>query len=282
MLKGNLKMSGLFKMPNALFNQKLSATAYRVAAALYSCQSRYVVDGKRCISVTQKRLAETCGLTDRPAVSKAVTELHKKGLIAAVRRTRGAAGLPGNYEYILDERIFKGGYFFVQRNIFKQNLSTAQMRMYLYFCKCVLSNSRKCWNSFNDISQALGIKRENAIKDIQSLIKLRLIRRSRIKNDNNTYSDNHYNIIYIPDFKIAIRKKPKRQKRKNAFPSVLSKTISHTKKIDLLSEIILQYLNLLVKGFEKSFLSFLKNFKKLRSKYNLFLPRGSPNRQTTL
>jgi predicted transcriptional regulator len=100
-------------------------------------------------------------------------------------------------------------YFFVDRKIFKHKLTSAQFRMYLFFCKAANPSNKRCWNSFNDIANALGIKRTVVVKTVKELISMKLIRKYRIKKSDGSFSDNHYKVIPLQyTYKFRKRKRP--------------------------------------------------------------------------
>lgn len=183
----------LFKLPNNIFCSGLNATEITVLAVMYSLRSRSIYKGKKYIKINQKTIAKICGFKTTVTVSKAIDKLCRIGYIERISRYYDDAHKLGAYVYTIP--VVRGRYFFVSRKIFKCNLTVAQMRMYLYFCKCSESHSKRFWNSYNDICQELNLKRSAVIKTISELLKLRLIKRYRVRKKDGSYSDNHYKVL---------------------------------------------------------------------------------------
>ena len=104
---------------------------------------------------------------------------------------------PKNFFHV-DVPVLRRDYFFINRRIFKLDLTSAQTRMYLFFCKCSESRSKRFWNSYNDIiCRSLKLKRSAVIKTISELLILGLIKKYRIRKKDGSFSDNHYRIISL-------------------------------------------------------------------------------------
>ena len=71
------------------------------------------------------------------------------------------------------------------------------MLVYLFLCKSFSTVLHDCWNSYNDISAQIGMKRESVIQTIRELVELGLIVRMqrRSKENRRVYVDNHYSIV---------------------------------------------------------------------------------------
>lgn len=230
----------LFKMPNSVFKAKLSATEITVLAGIYSlrCHSISISCGKKYIKVGQKTIASICGLTS-PTVAKAMTKLWEYGYVLEIRRYFVDEHRLGKYVYTLPILTKREGYFFVDRSIFKKNLKPAQMRMYLFCCKCADSRTKQFWHSYNDISNALGIKRSSVIQTISELIKMGVINRYKVTKKDGSYADNYYQINTI------ILNKPKIHRHKRRCRVFAS--LSTFKKLSI--KIILKHIDLFVKRF---------------------------------
>ena len=207
----------LFKMPNRVFDAPLSANELRVLAVVYSLRSRCIRNGKKLVSVNQKTIASLSGLKTTKAVSNAMNTLCRLGFIE--RRDR----------YVYTIPVIKGrDFFFVNRKYLKLKLTAAQTRMYLYFCKCADSRSKRFWNSYNDICLTLNLKRSAVIKTVSELIHLGLIKKYSVKKKDGSYSDNHYKVIAL---------KPPRIRRKRKRRSRLALDFSHAKNTCVYSSI---------------------------------------------
>ena len=76
-------------------------------------------------------------------------------------------------------------------------LTPRQMLVYLFLCKSFSTVLHDCWNSYNDISAQIGMKRESVIQTIRELVELGMIVRMqrRSKENRRVYVDNHYSIV---------------------------------------------------------------------------------------
>ena len=197
----------LFKMPNNIFGGKLSAGEIKVLAALYSLRSKSIYRGQKYIKVNQATIACICGFSSTRTVSSAIAKLSLYGYIRAIRHYYADYHKLDAYVYTLP--VLRKNYFFVDRKIFKYKLTSAQFRMYLFFCKAANSSNKRCWNSFNDIATALQIKRTAVIKTISELVTMKLIKKYKVKKSDGSFSDNHYKVITLK-YLYKFRKKRKR------------------------------------------------------------------------
>lgn len=195
----------LFKLPNSIFTVSLSATELRVMAVIYSLRSKSVYRGRKFIKINQKAIATICGFKSTVTVSKAVDTLCRYGYLRIERFYSDYKKL-GTYVYTIP--VLTRDYFFVQRSFLNYKLTAAQTRMYLFFCKCSESRSKRFWNSYNDICCLLNLKRSAVIKTISELIEIGLIKRYRVKKRDGSYSDNHYRINNLS--KRIIKRKKRR------------------------------------------------------------------------
>ena len=108
-------------------------------------------------------------------------------------------------------------------------LTSAQTRMYLFFCKCADSSSRWFWNSYNDICAALNLKRSAVIQTVKELCSIGLIKKRSIKKKDGSRSDNHYKVITIKLPRIKKRNGKGRSYFALSFPqlSIFIKTLSN-------------------------------------------------------
>ncbi|MCH5296050.1 MAG: helix-turn-helix domain-containing protein [Ruminococcus sp.] len=195
----------VFKMPNDIFEKHLTCSELTVLATVYSLRSRSIYQGNKYIKISQKSIAAICGFKSTATVSKAIEKLCLLGYITRINRYYDDYKKLGTNVYTIP--TVRGKYFFVSRQIFKYHLTTAQMRMYLFFCKCSDSRSKRFWNSYNDICQTLKLKRSAVIKTITELCDMGLIKKYRITKKDGSYSDNHYKVIKLLPPKRKIHKK---------------------------------------------------------------------------
>lgn len=201
----------LFKMPNDIFKAPLTATELMVLAAVYSLRSRSIHKGRKYVKVNQKTIATLCGLKTTVTVSNAINTLCRLGYIERIDRYYDDYKKLGSYVYTIP--VIRGrAFFFVNRRFFKYNLTAAQTRMYLYFCKCAESRSQRFWNSYNDICHELNLKRSAVIKTISELLDVGLIKRYRVRKKDGSYSDNHYRIVALKPPRRKIRRKKRRSR----------------------------------------------------------------------
>ena len=179
-------MQAYFKLGNDIFDCGLTPNELKVAVCLYSCVFR----GCYIIKIKQKTIAEKCCIKKLETVANIICSLQRKGIIQSVSRRQKANGLLGTYIYRL-KTIPSKGYFKVKRYILGK-LSNAQLRMYLFICRCLIPKKNDMWNSFNDIARALQIGRGKVISTINELVQLGFIRKLRILKSDGSYSDNHY------------------------------------------------------------------------------------------
>ena len=195
----------LFKMPNSIFIANLNTTQMKVLAALYSLRSRTIHNGKKYVRISQKALKKMCGIKSTRTISDAANALCRLGYIERIDRYYDDYKRLGTFVYTIP--VVSGrGFFFVSRRIFKYELSSAQLRMYLFFCKCADSGSGWFWNSYNDICAALRLKRSAVIQTVKELCCKGLIRKRSVKKKDGSCSDNHYKVVTL---------KPPRIKRRN-------------------------------------------------------------------
>lgn len=192
-------------MPNDVFEKNLTCSELTVLTAVYSLRSRSIYRGNKYIKISQKSIASICGFKSTVTVSRAIDKLCRLGYITRINRYYDDYKKLGTNIYTIP--TVRGKYFFVSRTIFKYHLTAAQMRMYLFFCKCSDSLSKQFWNSYNDICQALSLKRSAVIKTITELCDLGLIKKYRIVKKDGSYSDNHYKVIKLLPPKRKIHKK---------------------------------------------------------------------------
>ena len=167
------------------------------------------LDGRTTISVKQTTIAQKCGIKAVQTVSKVITLLAKKGLVEHLKRHTKRNGYKGTYVYTVKKLPTNDSFFFVDRSVFGQ-LVPRQMMIYLFLCKSHSIKLNESWNSYNDIADQTGMKRETIIETIAELESLKLIRRSKRKSKENrrVYVDNHYILIFY--VKGRIRKKGKK------------------------------------------------------------------------
>lgn len=253
---------GLFKMPNDIFG-KLTASEMRVLSALYSIRARSIYNGKKYIKVKQAVIARVCGFNSTKTISSAIDKLCLYGYIERISRNYMDYKKLDAYTYTIP--VLKKNYFFVDRQFFRCKLTSAQVRMYLFFCKSAVSANKTSWNSFNDIAQTLNVKRSSVIKTVQELVSMKLIRKTRVKKKDGSYSDNHYKVVALKFFKI---------KKKRHRKSVIATQYDVRSRYSIRVSCAKPYIFILIdkKGFVN----------RGYGCFNLFFNRGSPKFYATV
>ena len=187
-----------FKISNQIFSFRLNAQEMSVYAYLCSLPAtRYLIGGEKIISVKQSTITQKCRIKAVQTVAKIIARLAEKGLAEPVERSVKANRYKGTYSYSVKVLPTEKEYFFVDRYIFG-NLIPRQIMIYLFICKSYSPQLNDSWNSYNDISEQTGMKRETVIKTIRELSDMKFIVRCRRKAKTNkrVFVDNHYQIIF--------------------------------------------------------------------------------------
>ena len=130
----------LFKLPNSIFTADLTPMQFKVIAALYSLRSHSIYKGNKYIKISQKALKKICGIKSTQTISDAANALCRLGYIKRIDRYYDDYKKLGTYVYTLPV-VTGRDFFFVSRLFLKYELTAAQTRMYLFFCKCADSAS---------------------------------------------------------------------------------------------------------------------------------------------
>lgn len=187
----------VFKLSNSIFDLQLSASELTVYAYMCSLPSDYtMLDGASAVKVKQSTIAEKCGIKAVQTVAKVIASLTEKSLVEPIKRSVKRNGYKGTYMYKVKKLSTENSFFFVDRSVFGQ-LVPRQMMVYLFICKSFSSQLSDCWNSYNDIAEQTGMKRETVIQTVDELEAMKLIRKSKRKSRHNrrVYVDNHYVLI---------------------------------------------------------------------------------------
>ena len=247
----------LFRLPNFLFEYKLSSAETAVAAAMYSVHSAAGAGNTHIVKIKQQTVCELTGIKCLKTVSKAINVLADLGIIKWKKRSKKAnTDKLGAYKYGL--AAVKGTYTLVDRKIFKKGLKAAEIKMYLFICKCIDRQKQLCWNSYNDIAQKLSMSRSRVIELIRLLTSKGLIIAKRVKNKAGGDIDNHYKLA-------SLNKKVKIKKRK---PTVFTASLTFQ---NTFKNILVYYSKL------ANYICQEKN-KKFFYVFLIFFTRGSPKK----
>ena len=187
----------MFRLSNHIFELGLDVQELSVYAYLCSLPAAgFTLQGAAVISVKQRTIAANCGIKSPVTVAKAIDRLREKGLVDYLERNRKANGYHGTYCYAVAKQQTNSGYFMVDRRVFGM-LVPRQMLVYLFLCKSFSTVLQDCWNSYNDIAELIGMKREIVVQTVRELVGLDLIVRMqrRSKENRRVYVDNHYSIV---------------------------------------------------------------------------------------
>lgn len=195
----------LFKLSNKLFSMGLDAQEMSVYAYLCSLPATAkTLTGASIISVKQATIGQNCGIKSPTTVSRVIDRLSEKGLAEPLERTKKKAPKRGTYVYAVTQQSLNDGYFFAERRVFGQ-LVPRQMMIYLFMCKSYSPMLGRCWNSYNDIAEQTGMKRETVIQTVNELVAGHFITRMRRKAQDNrkVFVDNLYQIVRYMTGKIS-------------------------------------------------------------------------------
>lgn len=189
----------LFKLSNNIFSLGLSANETAVYAYLCSLPSiQDTLDERAAVKVKQSTIAQNCGIKSVQTVAKIISSLAEKGLAEPLKRSLKYNGYKGTYTYIIKKLPVNDSFFFVERRVFGK-LVPRQLTVYLFLCKSFSNILMDSWNSYNDIAEQTGMKRETVIKTVSELEDMKLIVKSKRKSKDNkrVYVDNHYLIVFF-------------------------------------------------------------------------------------
>lgn len=200
------RLCNYFRLPNFLFDYKLSSTELAVASAMYSVYSNSKAQS-HIVKIKQSTICELTNIKCLKTVSRALNTLEAMGIIKWKKRSKkDNTGKLGTYQYGLQS--VGNRYTFINRKIFNKSLSASELRMYLFICKCIDNKRKMCWNSYNDISTKLSMARSRVIELIKQLVNKGLLITKKIKAHNGGYSDNHYILANLNEFVKIKKRKP--------------------------------------------------------------------------
>ena len=198
------------KISNKLLDYDLSATELSVITYLATIHTSVISkNGTRWLCVKQSTIAQKCAVRAVQTVSRVISSLLAKGLIERSARILKDDNKSGTTCYALNLPDLSNGYFQIDRRIFGGILSPKQMRVYLYICRCVDTSIGYMWNSYNDLSALIGMKRSDVIEVISELCKLHFISKQLVKMRDNrrVYADNRYAVVIFVAPHISRRNK---------------------------------------------------------------------------
>lgn len=185
------------KLSNKIFELGLTSKELSIYAYLCSLPNDYPTFEGAAVKVKQSTIAQKCGIKAVQTVAKVISTLATKGLVMPIKRSVKANGYKGTYIYEIKKLPTNDSFFFVDRSIFGK-LVPRQLMIYLFICKSFSIQLKDCWNSYNDIAEQTGMKRETIVKTVSELEDMKLIVKSKRKSKDNkrVYVDNHYQINF--------------------------------------------------------------------------------------
>lgn len=186
------------QLSNRIFDLGLSNAALCVYSYLCSLQGNRMSNGKTSVKVKQKTIAAACGIGSVQTVAKALAELMAGSLIEQSIRTVRSDRMLSTNIYIIKKLPVNDSFFFVNTELaFSGQLCPRQLVVYLFLCKAHSIKHGRSWNSYTDIAERIGMKRETVIATVQELVSMKLVYKQlrRSKENNRVFVDNHYFIV---------------------------------------------------------------------------------------
>lgn len=172
-----------FKMPNRIFEYKLSPKAVFVYAYLFSHKNVL-----HAITTSYKNIADNCHMDEKTA-QKAVQELIGGNLIFKEARHNFRGKLKNKY-WVTG---LPGGWFKVEYQIFRTQMKSYDFMVYCYIKKHMDSTYQEAFPSLNAISSGTGISRSRVVASVQYLRRFTFINRvKRHYKRTRAYRHNRY------------------------------------------------------------------------------------------
>lgn len=203
------------RIPNSFVTRFTQASDLKLACVFYSLIHK---NTKRNllgyeITVKQTTLVSLCGFSVS-TVKRAVSSLLKSGFIKSQKRQTNAPGKLGTYTYTIDAVSTASKYFTMDKKLISR-LSGNEFRVYAMCCKLADSSHKSFFQSYNDLSQLLGMSRQDVLRTIEKLVKGKFIRKKKIRTRVGDFTDNTYTVcIYVPHSRI--KKAPRRSSRRQS------------------------------------------------------------------
>ena len=136
----------------------------------------------------------------------------------------------GTYTYTIDVVSTASKYFTMDKKLISR-LNGNEFRVYAMCCKLADSSHKSFFQSYNDLSQLLGMSRQDVLRTIEKLVKGKFIRKKKIRTRVGDFTDNTYTVcIYVPHSRI--KKAPRRSSRRQSiFCYTMNTTIKNTSSL---------------------------------------------------
>ena len=235
------------KIPNEFL--ALGRTELMVACRLYSIVNRHtkLTANGYAVCIKQETIAHDCNLSVS-TVKRVLKALSEKGIITHAYRISRADGTLGATHYDLLPFSFLSDYFYMPNDVFNLGLSQKMFYAYALFCKLADSNKRSFFHSYNDLAEMMHLKRSEVIELVGTLIKTRLIFRTRRRTKAGDHTDNLYFIV----LRVKGQIKKKGAKEMRAPRTRLSHQTRYSQGLAILDfKMIISHKNDFVKAFGK-------------------------------
>lgn len=146
------------KVSNKIFDYQLSPKAIYVYLYLFSCRSRLQTVNDRSLS----SIAAYCGMSVRSTQS-AIAELTDKSLVIKEHCVKERNFTDKNRYFVTDIST-KKGWFKLDRQVFKTNITPTDFMVYCYICKHMSAKRGEAFPSLTSISNGTGISRARVAK----------------------------------------------------------------------------------------------------------------------
>lgn len=219
------------RIPNSFVTRFTQAADLKLACVFYSLIHK---NTKRNllgyeITVKQSTLMSLCGCS-LSTVKRTVRSLSKCGFIKSQKRQMTTPGKLGTYTYTIDAVSTASKYFTMDKKLMSR-LNGNEFRVYIMCCKLADSSHMSFFQSYNDLSQLLGMSRQDVLRTIEKLVKGKFIRKKKIRTRVGDFTDNTYTVcIYVPHSRI--KKAPRRSSRRQSIHCyTMNTTIKNTSSL---------------------------------------------------
>ena len=118
-----------------------------------------------------------------------LSALLKSGFIKSQKRQTNAPGKLGTYTYTIEAVSTASKYFTMDKKLMSR-LNGNEFRVYAMCCKLADSSHKSFFQSYNDLSQLLGMSRQDVLRTIEKLVKGKFIRKKKIRTRAGDFTDN--------------------------------------------------------------------------------------------
>ena len=219
------------RIPNSFVTRFTQAADLKLACVFYSLihsNTKRNLLGYE-ITVKQSTLMSLCGCS-LSTVKRTVRSLSKCGFIKSQKRQMTTPGKLGTYTYTIDAVSTASKYFTMDKKLMSR-LNGNEFRVYAMCCKLADSSHKSFFQSYNDLSQLLGMSRQDVLRTIEKLVKGKFIRKKKIRTRVGDFTDNTYTVcIYVPHSRI--KKAPRRSSRRQSIHCyTMNTTIKNTSSL---------------------------------------------------